>query len=152
MALWLVLVTLGSIVEIYGAAVWCQKASTDLRTFNCRTCPVGRSEMVGFGVCPRSTDTRCYTHWGLTLEFYLVVSQSPIERSWGKDQWYWDPFRTRLHIYRTGWTNPASRGVIWCDLSVFAIPVIYHDIINIIPYHIMTNHFKDLEGLWCKLW
>ena len=21
----------------------------------------------------------------------------------------------------------------WCDLSVFAIPVIYHDIINIIP-------------------
>ena len=61
-ALWCVPVTLEFSQGEYGAAAWCHKASTNLRTFNCTTWPVGRSEMADFGVFPRSTDTRCYTH------------------------------------------------------------------------------------------
>ena len=67
----------------YGAAAWYHKASTDLSTLVDQLGFLGRSEIAVFGVNPKSVDTRCYTHLGLTLEFCLVASQLSIGTKFG---------------------------------------------------------------------
>ena len=94
--IWLVPVTLESIKESTGSLCGVIKHQLTLEPLSFTTWLVVRSEMANFGVFPRSTDTRCYTHWGLTLKFCLVASQSPIKRSLGERSVILRSLRTRL--------------------------------------------------------
>ena len=80
----------------YGAAAWCHEASTDLRTFNWTTWPIGSSEIVVFGVVLSRLilDTTLIEIWLSSFVWWQVSCRS--ERNLWEKSMILRSLRTRL--------------------------------------------------------